>query len=122
MKFLKQFAIILFVYFLGMIINNFFIPSIPSTVIGMLLLFLLLNLNLIKIVDIKEFSEFLLSNLAFFFIPPSITLMNSWNVLSSHLFKILFIIIITTFLTMIVTGITVDFLIKWRDKNNDVTK
>ena len=59
MKYIKQFAIILFIYYLGIILNKLLIPVIPSTVLGMLILFILLNFKLIKISSIKEFSEFL---------------------------------------------------------------
>lgn len=116
MKYLKQFAIILSVYFVAIVINKFFIHSIPSTVIGMLILFLLLNFNLIKLKSIKEFSDFMLLNLAFFFIPPGVTLLTTWDILKDNLFKILFIVIITTFITMIITGLTVDFIIKRKEK------
>ena len=122
MKYFKQFAIILFIYYLGIILNKLFIPLIPSTVLGMLILFILLNFKLIKISSIKEFSEFLLMNLAFFFIPPGITLIKSWSVLSANLWKIVFIVIITTFITMIITGKTVDYLIKRGEKNGKIPK
>lgn len=122
MKYIKQFAIILFIYYLGIILNKLLIPVIPSTVLGMLILFILLNFKLIKISSIKEFSEFLLMNLAFFFIPPGITLIKSWSILSENLWKIIFIVIVTTFITMIVTGKTVDYLIKRGDKNGKINK
>lgn len=122
MKYIKQFAIILFIYYIGIILNKLLIPVIPATVLGMLILFVLLNFGLVKINSIKEFSEFLLMNLAFFFIPPGITLIKSWDVLSSNLWKILFIVLITTFITMIVTGKTVDFLIKKGDNNGKISK
>lgn len=122
MKYLKQFGIILAIYFVGIIINKTIINSIPSTVIGMLILFIFLILKLIKIESIKEFSEFMLMNLAFFFIPPSVTLIKSWDILSSNLWKILFIIISTTFITMIVTGLVTDLLIKLKEKKDESTK
>lgn len=122
MKYIKQFAIILFIYYIGIILNKLFISVIPATVLGMLILFILLNFKLIKINSIKEFSEFLLMNLAFFFIPPGITLIKSWSVLSNNLWKIIFIVLITTFITMIVTGKTVDFLIKKGDKSGKILK
>lgn len=122
MKYLKQLAVILFIYFIGIIINKTLIPAIPSTVIGMLLLFLLLNMKLVKLESIKEFSDFMLMNLAFFFIPPGVTLIKTWDVLKLNLYKIVFVVVITTFVTMIVTGLTVDFLIKWREKNDKTIK
>ena len=43
--------------------------SFPASVIGMILLFLLLLSGLLKIDHIREKSDFLLANMAFFFIP-----------------------------------------------------
>lgn len=116
MKYIKQFALILSIYYLGIIFNKFFIPLIPSTVLGMLFLFMFLNFKIIKIESIKDFSEFMLMNLAFFFIPPGITLIKSWSILSSNLWKIAFIVIVSTFITMIITAKTVEFLIRRGDK------
>lgn len=122
MKYLKQFGIILFINFIAIIINKTLISLIPATVIGMLLLFLLLNMKVIKLDNIKEFSDFMLMNLAFFFIPPGVTLIKTWDILKLNLGKILFVVIITTFITMVVTGLTVDFIIKWRGKNGKSIK
>ena len=122
MKYLKQFGVILFINFIAIILNKTLISLIPATVIGMLLLFLLLNLKIIKLESIKEFSDFMLMNLAFFFIPPGVTLIKTWDILRLNLGKILFIVIITTFITMIVTGLTVDFIIKRRGKNDKSAK
>lgn len=122
MKYLKQFAIILFIYLLGIGINKLFIPLIPSTVIGMLILFLLLNFRLIKLESVKEFSDFMLLNLAFFFIPPGVTLIKTWGILKTEFFKIFFVVVSTTFITMIVTGLVVDFLIRKKEKKNGNNK
>ncbi|MBN1468430.1 MAG: CidA/LrgA family protein [Fusobacteriaceae bacterium] len=118
MKYFNQLGLVLFIQFVGVILNKYVISLVPSTVLGMIILFLLLLSKIIKIEDIREFSEFLLMNLAFFFIPPSISLMNSWGILSANLLKIFVIVIITTFITMIVTGKTIDFLINRKEKKN----
>lgn len=122
MKYLNQFGVILFIYFIGTVVNKLIIPTIPATVIGMFLLFIALKFRIIKLESIQEFSEFMLVNLAFFFIPPSVTLIKTWYILKLNLFKIIFIVVITTFITMIVTGLTVDFLIKRGEKNDRLIK
>lgn len=122
MKYFMQFSIVLVINYIGIIINKIWIPTIPSTVIGMVILFILLYIKVVKIENIKEFSEFMLANLAFFFIPPSISLINSWDILSGNFLKIILVVVTSTFITMIVTGLTVDYLIKRGDKNERTPK
>lgn len=122
MKYLKQFGIVLFIYILAIGINKLFIPLIPPTVIGMLMLFLLLILKIIKLESIREFSDFMLLNLAFFFIPPGVTLIKTWDILKADFFKIFFVVISTTFITMTITGLVVDFLIRKGEEKNGNNK
>ncbi len=122
MKYLKQFGLILLLYILAIGINKLFIPLIPSTVIGMLMLFLLLILKIIKLESIREFSDFMLLNLAFFFIPPGVTLIKTWDILKADFFKIFFVVISTTFITMINTGLVVDFLIRKKEEKHGDNK
>lgn len=118
MKYINQFGFILLIQYIGIFINKFLCPFLPSTVLGMIILFILLSLKIIKIEKIKEFSEFLLMNLAFFFIPPSIQLIKSWSILSDNLWKIFLIVIVSTILTMITVGKSIDFIIKKGEKND----
>lgn len=122
MKYLNQFAFILSIYFVGIVINKFLVSFLPATVIGMLLLFILFLLKIISIGSLKEFSDFMLMNLAFFFIPSGVSLIKIWPVLSGNILKILFIVVITTIITMIVTGLSVDFLIKRGERNDKPSK
>ena len=49
--------------------------SIPSSIIGMLLLTGLLQTKVIKMEWVKGMSDFLISNMGFFFVPPGVALM-----------------------------------------------
>ena len=66
---LKQFSIILSIYFLGELIQKTSGLPIPGNVIGMLILFVGLYTGIIKLKMIDKISDFLLENLAFFFLP-----------------------------------------------------
>ena len=69
MKYLRQLMIILIPYFIGIELQLAFNLPIPGSVIGLILLFLGLQLGLIHVEMIEDFCEFLLSNMSFFFIP-----------------------------------------------------
>lgn len=111
MNILKEIFFIFTIWLTGEIIQKTLQLPIPGSVLGMILLFLLLKSGIIKIESIKHFSEYMLKNLAFFFIPPGVALINSFDVLNGQILKLLFIIISSTFIVTIVTGITVQILI-----------
>ena len=78
----------------------------------MILLFLLLLTNVIKLEKVEAVSNFFLDHLAFFFIPTSVGLMTSFGALKGSILKILFLCIVTTFLVMGVTAVTINLICK----------
>lgn len=112
MKLLRQLGIIIGIFLIGEILNKLCNIPIPGNILGMLILFTLLSLNIIKLEMIKEISDFLLSHLAFFFIPPGVALISSLDILSDIWVSFLFIIIVTTIIVMSATGLTVQKIMK----------
>ncbi|WP_292374635.1 MULTISPECIES: CidA/LrgA family protein [unclassified Methanosarcina] len=110
---LKQFSIILSIYFLGEIIQKASGIPIPGNVIGMLILFFGLYTGIIKLNLIGKISEFLLDNLAFFFLPAGISLITCFTLLEGKLTVIIVVSLISTVVTMAVTGLTVELVKKF---------
>ena len=73
----------------------------------MILMFMLLLLGVLKVSHIKEKSEFLLKNMAFFFIPAGVEIMNNMQYIKGNVFALLFICFITMIITFAVTAYTV---------------
>lgn len=82
----------------------------PATVISMLLLLALLLLGLIKPQQIDRVCRFFVGNMAFFFIPPCVGLIDHAAALTSCLVPFLLIAIVTTPLIYAVTGWTVQWM------------
>lgn len=118
MNIIKQLGIILGITYLGEIISTVSGLPIPGPVIGMFILFFLLLSKKIKLKTIELISDLLLLNLAFFFIPPGVGVITSMDTLAGSWLKLIFVVVTTTFITILVTGWTVDFVIK-RGKKND---
>lgn len=116
MKLLREATIIIGLYFIGDFISKTIITFIPGNIIGMLILLLLLSLKVIKLEAIENVAKFLLDNLAFFFIPAGVGLLTAVDVLKGNAIKIVLVCIISTFIVMGVTGITVQGLINRRNK------
>lgn len=110
MKLLRQFLIILLVCFIGEILNKVVHIPLPGSIIGLILLLVCLLTGMVKAEQIEEISKFLLDHLAFFFIPAGVGLIAYIGILKDNLLPILAICFLTTFLVMIVTGWTVQFL------------
>ncbi|ERI95590.1 LrgA family protein [Clostridiales bacterium oral taxon 876 str. F0540] len=110
MKFLRQFAIILVICFAGEALHRFLRLPIPGSVIGMILLLLGLTSGIIKLKHIEETSDFLLNHLAFFFVPAGVGIISSLDVMKGNWIPIFTIILISTIVVMVTTGITVQLL------------
>ncbi|KDR95575.1 holin-like protein [Peptoclostridium litorale DSM 5388] len=116
MKLLRQSAIIISFWLMGEIIREFSGIPIPGNVIGMVLLFTSLCLKWVKLDSINEVSDFLLSHLAFFFIPAGAGLISCLSVLRYSWIKIVVISLISTIFVIVSTGITIQ-TVQRRSKN-----
>lgn len=109
---LRQVAIILGICLAGELLNNLLNIPIPGNVLGMILLLLLLVTGVIKLEMIDKITKFLLEHLAFFFVPAGIGLLSNLELIKDQWFAIIVTITISTVLVMVVTGLTVQFLMR----------
>ncbi|MCD8318305.1 MAG: CidA/LrgA family protein [Paraprevotella sp.] len=78
--------------------------KLPGSVIGMLLLTLFLQLGWVKLRWVKGFSDFLVSNMGFFFVPPGVALMPYFDVIAKEFWPIFIATVVSTVLVLVVTG------------------
>lgn len=121
MKYIKQFLIIILFSFFGEILHTIILLPIPSSIYGIVLLFISLCLRIVKVEDIKETSLFLIEIMPLMFIPSAVGLLESWSILSSVWLPYISITIITTFIVMIVSGRITQLILKKtrKDANNE---
>ena len=103
-KIIIQIAIIFSICWVSQIIEALLPIAFPASVIGMVLLLLLLLTRVLRVDHIREKSDFLLSNMAFFFIPAGVSIINYFDVLASNLLPLLAVCVISTILTFAVTA------------------
>lgn len=112
MKILREMRIIILIAILGEAVHlNFNLP-IPGNVLGMVILFICLYFNIIKITMISEISKFLLDYLAFFFVPAGVGILTCLPFLKGKLISVFLIIIISTILVIAVTGWVIQLYIR----------
>ena len=76
----------------------------PASVIGMVLLLLLLASGLLRVEHIQEKADFLLANMAFFFLPAGVSIMNYFDLLRSSAVALVVICLVTTVVTFAATA------------------
>ena len=92
----------------------------PASVISMVLLMVLLLTGVVKDRHIQTASHFLVANMAFFFLPSFVGLLEHIELLKSQLVPLLLIIVLTTPVVYLVTGWTVRLLmLRHRNRKED---
>ena len=112
MKIIRQIGIIFTVCWLSILVEKALPFSFPASVIGMLLLFICLLTGILKIEHIQEKADFLLENMAFFFVPAGVSIINYFDVLESTWIQLVIICVISTVVTFAVTAWSVKLTIR----------
>ena len=80
--------------------------SVPSSIIGMLLLTFLLKVKVIRLEWRETISNFLVKNMGFFFVPPGVALMLYFDIIGKEIVPIVLATTLSTMLVLVVTGWT----------------
>ncbi len=119
MKILMQLAIILFICLLGEVIAAVLPFPFPASVISMLLVLALLLWGPLKIYHIQKQADFLLDNMGFFFVPPTVAILGYLGYMEGKVAIILFICLVTVFTTFAVTSWTVSAMMKYETRRKE---
>ena len=102
----RQLAIIIGCLAVGEFITWLTGISVPSSIIGMLLLTFLLKVKVIKLEWVETISNFLVKNMGFFFVPPGVALMLYFDIIGKEIVPIVLATTLSTMLVLMVTGWT----------------
>lgn len=116
MRIIKQLLWIFFFSLLGEILSSAItnIVAIPGSVIGMVLLFLALHSNILKLEQVDEVGTWLTDNMAIFFVPAGVGLMTNFDVLAQSWLQLLIIMGVTCGAMMLFVGKLVQ---RFKDKS-----
>ena len=103
MKIICQIGVIFAVCWFSQLIEAALPVPFPASVIGMLLLLALLATGLLKIEHIREKADFLLANMAFFFLPAGVSVINYFDVL---------VCLLSTVITFGATALSIRFTLR----------
>ncbi|MDT0147472.1 MULTISPECIES: CidA/LrgA family protein [Priestia] len=115
MRLIIKFFQICFLY-VFLMIGNFLSTylHLPGSVLGLLLLFLLLQVKIVKVEWVELGAALLLAQLLLFFIPSSVGIMQYKQFIGFQGAKIILVIILSTAVVMASTGLSSKFLSKLR--------
>ncbi|SHF16873.1 holin-like protein [Atopostipes suicloacalis DSM 15692] len=106
MKIIKQLFWIFLFSLLGegvsILISNF--VAIPGSVIGMILLFMALHFDWIKLSQVDEVGTWLTDNMAILFVPAGVGLMTNFDLLANVWLQLLIIMVVTVSIMMWFVG------------------
>ena len=119
MKIIKQTGIIFFICWISVILEALLPFAFPASVIGMVLLLLFLLSGLLKVEHIREKSDFLLANMAFFFIPAGVNVMNYLDILRQNWLPLLAVCLLATVITFAATAYSVRFPMRLLSKRKE---
>lgn len=118
MKYFKQLAILLSCYVIGLALSILIGARIPANILGMLVLLILLLARVIRPSYIEQTSDFLLKNMAFFFLPACISILEVFPLIRNIVLPLLIICVVTTLLTAAATAYTTRFVSRLLQKRS----
>lgn len=114
MTFLGQLALLVLISLAGNKVTALTGLPVPGNVVGLVLLYVLLNVGLVRLDQVQQAADYLLRHLVFFFIPVAVDLMNWGGLFTRHGWLLALAIVVSTLLTFLVTG----FLAQWLQKED----
>ncbi len=116
MKYVAQFTVIIFISFIGEILNRLIPLPVPASIYGFVILFLCLELKVIKLHQVKDVGSFLLAVMPVTLVPPSVGFMAAFPIMKQYGLQFIAIALITTFGVMVVTGHVAQFVVRRKRK------
>lgn len=90
----------------------------PGSIIGMILLFLLLESGVIRLNWVEAGASWLLAELLLFFIPSAIGVMNYSKLLESFGLQVLAVVLVGTFAVMASSGLLTSVIYKLKERRS----
>lgn len=110
--------IVLLFFALGELAGWLLHDFIPGSVIGMVLLFTALCLKIVKAEQVKPVAKFLCDNMALFFVPAGVGVVNALDILSGYWQAVLVACGVSTVIVIVVVGSMQQWFEKKREKKH----
>ena len=119
MKYMMQIGIIATISFIAELLHFFLPLPIPASVYGMVILFVLLCLKIVKLPQVEDVADWLLSIMPIFFIAPSVGLINSFDSIKGQVIPLVTICFVSTVVVTALTGLIAQGIIRLQKKKKE---
>lgn len=113
MRYVLQLLIIIAFSFAGEVLHEFIPLPFPASIYGIILLFVCLELKIIKVKHIREAATTLIAAMPVMFVPPAVGLMNTWDAIRDSWPKYLAITVLSTLVVMAAAGWATQLVIRF---------
>ncbi len=110
MAIISELCIVLLVSLLGEVISYILPFTFPSALVSLFLMLVLLATGAIKEERIEHVTAFFLSNMAFFFVPAGVKLVENLDAFLSSWLEILVIVVVSLLTTFLAAAKSVEFV------------
>lgn len=111
-----QIGIFFVICLVGEFLSSLLPVPIPGSILAMVLLFLLLVTKVLKPKHIAEKSDFLLGNMAFFFIPAGVGILEQASLLWENIIPLAVICVVSTMVTFAAASGTVRLVLRLQNR------
>ena len=122
MKYLKQFGIILVLSFIGELLNHVLPLPVPSSIYGIILMFICFKTGLIPLEEVDETGRFLIEIMPLMFIPAAVGLLEAWNIIQSVWLQYLAVTAVSTVFVMAIAGRATQYMIRRTSPQQSATE
>lgn len=119
MKHMKQLAVLLACCVGGTLLSLLLRGLLPGNVLGLALLFILLIAGAVRLHHVEDAADFLLQNMAFFFLPAMLGVLDIWNDIKSEILPVLAVLLLTTLCTAAATALTVHIVFRLQHRESE---
>ena len=116
MNYIFQLAIIFGVSFAGELLNAILPLPVPASVYGLVIMFLLLCTKIVKLEQVENVAEFMMSIMPLFFIEPTVGIMNSYGLVKGKILPLFIACFLSFVVVMVVTGLISQAIIRFQQK------
>ena len=118
MTYIRDFGIIIVISLIGELLNYLIPLPIPSSIYGLVIMFLCLHFKIIKVADVKKTAVFLIEIMPLMFIPAAVGIIESWDIIKPNVIAYAIITIVSTVLVMAVAGRVTQWVIRHSKKGD----
>ena len=119
MKYLSQLGVLLACCVAGNVLSTLLRGALPGNVLGLTLLLILLVLGRVRLCHVEDTADFLMQNMAFFFLPACLGVLDIFSEIRGEILSILAVCLLTTLCTAAATALTVHFIFRLQHRETE---